>query len=160
MHSGQLAHLTPGSAPSRGLVPTNADEHRNKRVQRSDQAFVSMGRVSGDSTAYRRVRKSSAVEGTWISPSALTFVLCFLIAFSLVMAANILAFLIYQEVNRRLPRDAQFSVIGARWKLFEVVDLHGQMFPDSPKRWQMWTLAMSGFAFAFGAFFALWILPR
>jgi hypothetical protein len=103
-----------------------------------------------------------ATETTRISASALTFVLCFLVAMCLVIAANIRVFSIYEELNQRLPRNAQFSMIGfgARWKFFDVLRLHAEMFPDSPKRRQMWTLALTGFAFAFGGFFASWILAR
>jgi hypothetical protein len=88
--------------------------------------------------------------------------LCFLVAVCLVMIANMRVFSIYEQVNERLPKDARFDAVGfgAREKFFEVLRLHAEMFPDSPKRWQMWTLMLSGFAFGFGGFYASWILPR
>jgi hypothetical protein len=64
-----------------------------------------------------------------------------------------------KEVNERLPEKAKIDV-WMRHKMYEVLRLHAEMFPASPKRWQMWTLALCGFAFLFGGFFAASFLPR
>jgi hypothetical protein len=81
---------------------------------------------------------------------------------SLVAAAKMPVFSIYKEVNRRLPKDAQFNVtgFGARQKLFEVLRLYAELYPESPKRWQTWILALFGFALLFGGFVASWFLPH
>jgi hypothetical protein len=44
--------------------------------------------------------------------------------------------------------------------MYELLRLHTQMYTDSPKRWQMWTLALTGFVFLFGGFFAASVLPH
>jgi hypothetical protein len=93
-----------------------------------------------------------------MSPAALTFVLCFLVAVSLVFAANMRIDSMCEDVNQRLPANAQISVWD-RSKMFELLRLHAEMHPESPKRWQMCTLALTGFAFGFGGFIASWILP-
>jgi hypothetical protein len=106
------------------------------------------------------VRELRAIEVGEISISAWTFILCFLVATALVIAANVWIYSMLEEVNRRLPKTAQIEMSGLRWKMYEVLRLHAEMYPESPKRWQMWTMALSGFALMFGGFFASWILPR
>ncbi len=100
-----------------------------------------------------------AVEGLQISPSALTFVLSFLIALSLAMAANLWIHSMCKEVNQRLPEHARID-IWDRSKMFEILGRHSEMYPDSPKRWQMWTLFLSGAVFLFGGFVASWCMPH
>ena len=70
-----------------------------------------------------------------------------------------------EESNQRLHEDAQINVYTGRWykgepKLNVVLRLHAEMFPDSPKRRQMWILVLFGFAFGFGGFIASWFLPH
>ena len=96
-------------------------------------------------------------EDTEIPASGWAFVLCFLVAITLVIAANIWLYWMLEEVNRRLPKEAKIEFVG-RWKMYKVLSLHSEMFPKIPKRWQMWTLALIGFAFLFGGFFASAIL--
>jgi hypothetical protein len=105
------------------------------------------------------MRELLAIGGLQISVVALSLVLCFSVAVSLVIAANVWVASMCKEVNQRLPRNAQID-FWDRWKMYEILNLHAQMYPDSPKRWQMWTLALSGFAIGFGGFFASWMLPR
>jgi hypothetical protein len=94
-----------------------------------------------------------------ISEVALSLVLCFLIAVSFVIAANLRILSMCEDVNQRLPTNAQISVWD-RSRMYELLRLHAEMYPESPKRWQMWTLALTGFAFLFGSLFASWALPR
>jgi hypothetical protein len=94
-----------------------------------------------------------------MSAAAWSFVVCFLIAVSLVIAANLRINSMCEDVNPRLPMNAQISVWD-RSKMYELLRLHAEMYPDSPKRWQMWTLALTGFAFGFGGFFASWAFPH
>jgi hypothetical protein len=98
-------------------------------------------------------------RGSQISASALTFVLSFLVALSFVIAANIWFYSMGKEVNKRLPKDAQID-LWMRHKMYEVLRLHAEMYPESPKRWQAWTLFLFGAAFLFGGFVASWFLPR
>lgn len=94
-----------------------------------------------------------------MSAVAWAFILCFLIAISLVLAANIRIHSMCDDVNQRLPTNAQISVWD-RSKMYELLRIHAEMYPKSPKRWQMWTLALTGFAFLFGGFFATWAFPH
>jgi hypothetical protein len=64
-----------------------------------------------------------------------------------------------KEVNPRLSKDAQID-IWDRSKFFEILLLHAEMFPESPERWQMWTLFLMGTAFLFGGFLTSLVLPR
>ena len=105
------------------------------------------------------------MEGTKISAAGLTFGLSFLIAVFLVIAGNMRISSMAGEINRRLPEDAQIDVYAGRWykgepKLNVILRLHAEMYPNSPKRWQMWILVLLGFAFGFGGFIASWVLPR
>jgi hypothetical protein len=84
--------------------------------------------------------------------------LSFLAALSLVVAASMRTFSICREVNQRLAKYAQIDAWD-RAKFFDILRLHGEMYPESPKRWQMWTLFLFGAALGFAAFFAL-ILPK
>ncbi len=113
----------------------------------------------GSTTSYRLLERIARNGGPQISPSALTFVLSFLVALSLVMAANIWIYSMWKEVNPRLPKDAQID-IWDRSKLFEILRLHAEMYPASPKRWQMWTLFLSGAIFGFGGFIASGFMPH
>ncbi len=67
-----------------------------------------------------------------------------------------------EEVNQRLPENAKISLLGfgANWRMYEVLSLHAEMYPESPKRLQMWTLVAFGAAFLFRGFFASWVLLR
>jgi hypothetical protein len=58
-----------------------------------------------------------------------------------------------KEVNRRLPNDGQID-LSMRHKMYEVLRLHSEMYPESPKRWQAWALFLLGAAFGFGGFVA------
>jgi hypothetical protein len=108
------------------------------------------------------VTEYSAAEVKAILASALIFAVCVPIGASLVIAANGQASSIYREVNSQLPEDAQFNQWdwGARPKSFEVLRLHSKMYPESPKRWQMWALSLSGYAIGLGVFVALCALSR
>ncbi len=88
--------------------------------------------------------------------------LCFLAAMSFVIAANMRIYSMSEEVNRRLPEKAKINLFGfgANWKMYEVLRLHAEMYPESPKRGQMWALVVLGAVFLFGGFFASWVLPR
>jgi hypothetical protein len=81
---------------------------------------------------------------------------------SFVIAANMRFYSMSEEVNRRLPEKAKINLFGfgASWKMDEVLRLHAEMYPESPKRRQMWTLAVLGAVFLFGGFFASWVVPR
>jgi hypothetical protein len=94
-----------------------------------------------------------------ISASTLTFLLSFLVAMSFVIAANVWFYSMANEVNDRLPPKAQIDG-GMRHNMYEILRLHAEMYPESPKRWQMWTMVLSGFALMFGGFFASGVLPR
>jgi hypothetical protein len=85
--------------------------------------------------------------------------LSFLVAMALMGATNMRFSSILEEVNRRLPKDAQISVSGTRWKFFDVLGLHAQMHPESAKRRQMWVLFLFGAISLFGGFIASWYLP-
>jgi hypothetical protein len=85
--------------------------------------------------------------------------LSFLVALLFVIAANVWFYSMANEVNKRLPKNAQIDA-GMRHNMYEVLRLHAEMYPESSKRWQMWTLALTGFALMFGGFFASWVLPR
>jgi hypothetical protein len=78
-----------------------------------------------------------------ISASALMLVLSFLVALSFVMAANVRFYSMAKEVNQRLPKGAQINVWGWRHEREDVLRLHAEMYPESPKRWQMWALILS-----------------
>jgi hypothetical protein len=97
---------------------------------------------------------------TTISPAGLTFVSSILISSSLVIAANMRFYSISKDVNRRLPGDAQISLFFQRWKIYEVLRLHAEMYPDSSKRWQAWTLVVVGAVILFAGFFASATLPH
>lgn len=116
-------------------------------------------RVRGDTLGIRLTCEHGSLRRFTMSAAALTFVLSFLVAVSLVIAANIRIHSMCGDVNQRLPKNAQIS-LWDRSKMYEVLRLHAQMYPGSPKRWQMWTLAVTGFAFLFGGFFASLAFPR
>jgi hypothetical protein len=92
----------------------------------------------------------------------LIFVLCFLAMLCLIAAANERISTILEEVNQRLPKDGQidFGGLGARWRTFEVLRLHSQMYPESPKRRQMWVLIVAGFASWLAIMLVLFNWPR
>ena len=87
-------------------------------------------------------------------------VLSFLVALSFVMAANVRFYSMAKEVNQRLPKDAQINVWGWQHEREDVLRLHAEMYPESPKRWQMWTLMLSACVFGFGGFVTSWFLPH
>jgi hypothetical protein len=104
-----------------------------------------------------------ATEATKISASALTFIMSFLVAMVLVTAANMRFYSMGEEVNRRLPENAKIDLFGfgANWRMYKVLRLHAEMYPESPKRWQAWTLVAFAAVFLFGGFFlASWVVPR
>jgi hypothetical protein len=86
--------------------------------------------------------------------------LSFLASISLVISANRWFYRMAEEVNRLLPKEAQLDVIGTRWNTYRVLGLHGQIYPESPKRRQFWILCISGFALFFGGFLASISLSR
>ena len=83
----------------------------------------------------------------------------FLVALSFVMAANKKIWSMTDEVNRQIPKDAQIDVWD-RTKFFNILDLHAEMYPASPKRRQVWTLILFGSIFLFGGFITSWFLPH
>jgi hypothetical protein len=107
----------------------------------------------------RGVRELTPKEGTKISASAWTFALSFLVAIALVIASNIWLDRMLEEVNQRLPREEEIEFVG-RWNMYKVLSLHSEMYPDSPKRRQMWALCLLAAAFGFGGFVASWFLPH
>ena len=94
--------------------------------------------------------------------SGWVFVLSFLVAVSLIIACNIRIASIWDEVNWRLPQDAQIDRFGfgSRWYMWKILSLHAEMFPENPKRRQMLVLGLSGFVFGFGGFVASFTLFR
>ena len=104
------------------------------------------------------MREWARKEVAKISASAWTFLFCFLAAVTLVIASNIWLYWMLEEVNRRLPKDAQIDGLTIRWKMYKVLRLHAEMYPKSPRRWQMWALPLTGFALMFGGFIASAIL--
>lgn len=70
------------------------------------------------------------------------------------IAANVRIYSMLEDVNRRLPKEAQISELWNRWNMYKILGLHAQMYPRSPKRWQMWALSLSGFALVLGGFLA------
>jgi len=44
--------------------------------------------------------------------------------------------------------------------MWKILSLHAEMFPENPKRRQMWVLGLSGFVFGFGGFVASFTLFR
>jgi hypothetical protein len=78
------------------------------------------------------------------------------------MAANMRIYSIWEEVNRQLPKEAQIDMFGltSRWHMWKVLSLHAEMYPESPKRRQMWVLIGLGFVFLFGGFVASIALSR
>ena len=106
------------------------------------------------------MREFVRYRGPQISASGLMFVFSFLVALSFMMAANMRFYSMAKEVNQRLPRDAQINVWGWRHERDDVLRLHAEMYPTSPKRWQFWTLFFFGAVFGFGGFIASWFLPH
>jgi hypothetical protein len=105
-------------------------------------------------TNNRRRERISATEVTKIPASAWVFVSSFVVGITLVITANIWIYSMLEEVNRRLSKEAQISELWIRWNMYKILGLHAEMYPKSPKRWQMWTLSLSGFALMFGGFLA------
>ena len=81
-----------------------------------------------------------------------------MVAMCLVAAANERFHSMTDEVNQHLAKNARIRA--TRWNVYHILGLHAEMYPNSPKRWQMWTLALTGFAFLFGGFFASSALPH
>ena len=77
----------------------------------------------------------------------------FLVAITLVIASNVWLNSILEEVNRKLPKEARVEFV-SRWKMHKVLRLHSEIYPESPRRRQMWALALTGFALMFGGFIA------
>lgn len=73
------------------------------------------------------------------------------LGFTLLMLANLWYATIAKEVNARLPSHERVRVWG-RDNSFPPFRLHGEMFPASPKRKQMWALVLVGAALLFGGF--------
>jgi len=121
------------------------------------QVFDLSVRIAGDTPSFGSMRKFHGTEVTKISPAGLTFLLCFGIATVFVIAANLRLDSMAKEVIPRLPSNHRLR---DRRNLYEIQKLHATMYPDSPKRWQMWTLAITGFLFAFGGFVAASVLPH
>jgi hypothetical protein len=92
------------------------------------------------------------------STSLWVFVASFSLAISLIIAANMWCFTILGEVNgRRLEKD-QIGIWELRWRLYQVLRLHAELFPESPKRMQMWMMVAVGAVFLFGGFFVAALL--
>jgi hypothetical protein len=62
------------------------------------------------------------------------------------------------EVNGRRSKEDQISMFWISQKLFQILRLHADLYPDSPKRKQMWAFALTGFVFLFGGFVVAVIL--
>ena len=75
------------------------------------------------------------------------------VGFSLVMLANVWGAMIAKEVNAR-RREDQVGV-WSRKDHFRSLRLHREMFPNSSRRKQMWSLVLVGAALFFGGFFTL-----
>ena len=169
-----LCAVAPGGAKRKGVTPRQSrqGDARQVRVIDFERAFaiippMSASRCSsstvtsesGDRTAIGPHERIARNGGPQISASGLTFGLSFVAALCFVIAANRWFYAIAKEVNERLPKDAQVDA-WMRHKMYEVLRLHAEMYPESPKRWHMWTLALCGFALMFGGFIASWFLPR
>jgi len=89
---------------------------------------------------------------TWV------FIASSSIAITLIIAANVWCFMILGEVNGRRPEQDQISIWQLRWRLYQVLRLHSELYPDSPKRKQMWALVLLGALFLFGGFWLTAIL--
>jgi hypothetical protein len=57
------------------------------------------------------------------------------------------------EVNGRRPEKDQINIWELRGRLYQVLRLHAELYPNSPKRRQMWVLITLGAAFLFGGSF-------
>jgi hypothetical protein len=97
-----------------------------------------------------------------VSASGWVFVFSFLVALTLIMAANMRIYSIWDEVNRQLPKESQIDMFGltSRSHMWEILSLHAEMYPESSKRRQMWVLVLLGFVFLFGGFVASFTLFR
>jgi hypothetical protein len=71
----------------------------------------------------------------------------------LVIASNFMVFALIEEINGRSPADKQIGLIFAR--MDEVLRRHRQLFPESPKRRQMYVVAGAGIVLGFVAFLLL-----
>ena|SRR5215469_1391914 len=86
------------------------------------------------------------------------FVASLSVAFTLIIVANVLCFTMLAEVNERRPEKEQISGWQLRWRLYEVMRLHAELYPKSLRRKQLWALIVVGGIFLFGGFFATAVL--
>ena len=71
----------------------------------------------------------------------------------LCVSACFLFFLILEEVNRNMPPGDQISKTAVKSRIFEVIRLHREIYPQSPKRTVVYScfglgLALACFSFA------------
>ena len=79
----------------------------------------------------------------------------FCTAIGLMIAANLTCYAILVEVNQRRPPDEQIREFFLGTRLFSVLSLHSEIYPDSPKRRRMWSLALSAVTLGFCGFAAM-----
>jgi hypothetical protein len=77
----------------------------------------------------------------------------FVLGVILVIASNFMVFALIEEINGRSLADKQIGLIFAR--MDEVLRRHRQLFPESPKRRQMYVVAGAGIVLGFVAFLLL-----
>ncbi len=62
------------------------------------------------------------------------------------MASNFIFYTILGEVNGRTPADGQISMWFVSTKLFDVLERHRELFPESQRRSQLRLCAAAGFS--------------
>ena len=67
------------------------------------------------------------------------------LAVSLVVAANVVFYVILEEVNGRLPEDQRIGAVGVNANYQRVLRTHAQFFPESGKRHRLKLLFVGGF---------------
>ncbi len=93
-----------------------------------------------------------------LSLPSLVFIASFSVAISLIIMANMWSYAILGEVNGRRSKEDQIGMFWISLKMGQILRLHAQLYPDSPKRKQMWAFAFTGFAFLFGGALAFVVL--
>lgn len=73
----------------------------------------------------------------------------------LIAASNFLYFNIRKEVNDRLPENQRIRGQFTNTRLFQVIDLHRRIYPDSLNRRQWKRQVIGGFVLFFGSFLLL-----
>lgn len=70
--------------------------------------------------------------------------LLFLFAISLVVVSSMTFYAMLGEVNGRRKPDEQFSLFFVDAKVFEIISIHRQLYPNSYKRNLMWSTLIFG----------------